>query len=54
MSIMVEQQEETINAIQETAQTVEKDTEAGYVIVSGILLDTCLQPTAVWATLAQP
>ncbi|KAF8654074.1 hypothetical protein AX16_003607 [Volvariella volvacea WC 439] len=29
MSILVEQQDETINAIQETAATVEKDTEAG-------------------------
>lgn len=30
MSILVEQQEETINAIETTAAAVEKDTEAGY------------------------
>jgi syntaxin 1B/2/3 len=29
MSIMVEQQDETINVIEETAATVEKDTEVG-------------------------
>ena len=31
MSVLVEQQEETINVIETTAAAVEKDTEAGYV-----------------------
>jgi hypothetical protein len=31
MSVLVEQQDETINVIETTATAVEKDTEAGYV-----------------------
>lgn len=31
MSVLVEQQDETINNIETQAATVEKDTEAGYV-----------------------
>jgi syntaxin 1B/2/3 len=31
MSVLVEQQDETINVIETTAGAVEKDTEAGYV-----------------------
>lgn len=31
MSVLVEQQDETINVIQSQAGAVEKDTEAGYV-----------------------
>ena len=30
MSVLVEQQDETINAIETQAATVERDTEAGY------------------------
>lgn len=30
MSVLVEQQDETINTIETQAQNVEKDTEAGY------------------------
>jgi len=32
MSILVDQQDETINAIEDQAGTVVKDTEAGYVV----------------------
>lgn len=32
MSVLVEQQDETINVIETTAAQVEKDTEVGYVI----------------------
>ena len=37
MSILVEQQDETINVIQDTAANVEKDVETGYasVLTSG-------------------
>ena len=32
MSVLVEQQDETINAVEGQAETVVKDTEAGYVV----------------------
>lgn len=39
MSVLVEQQDETINTIEAQADTVVKDTEAGYVSVR-----FCLEP----------
>jgi hypothetical protein len=39
MSVLVEQQDETINVIETQAAGVEKDTEAGYVHVIVFVLD---------------
>ena len=36
MSILVEQQDDTINVIETTAASVEKDAEAGYVAVGSV------------------